>query len=154
MTTPNTPAAQKSETTFRTAYSVRIGIDAAPDAVWARLTNAADFSRWNSTVTRMGGEIAPGKRLEIEVPLAPGRTFKPRVVSMEPAARMVWSDGAAPMFKGERVFALQAENDGTTTFEMTETFAGVLMPLIRRSLPDFRAAFEQYAHDLKNACEA
>jgi len=148
------PAVQKTESTFRTAYTVRARIDATPDAVWARLTNAADFTRWNSTVTRLEGQIAPGQRLELEVPLAPGRTFKPRVKTMEPTARMVWSDGAAPMFKGERVFTLTADADGTTTFQMTETFTGVLLPLIRRSLPDFRAAFEQYAHDLKNACEA
>jgi hypothetical protein len=148
------PTAEKTESTFRTAYSVRARIDAAPDAAWARLTNAADFTRWNSTVSHLEGQIAPGQRLELEVPLAPGRTFKPRVVSMEPAVRMVWSDGAAPMFKGERVFSLSADADGATTFEMTETLTGVLLPLLRRSLPDFRPAFEQYAHDLKNASEA
>lgn len=84
---------------------------------------------------------------------APGRVFKPKVTELEPEKRMVWSDGAAPMFKGIRTFTLAPKGDGTTDFTMVEVFAGVMLPLIKGSLPDFGPPFEQYAADLKRAAE-
>jgi hypothetical protein len=37
---------------------------------------------------------------------------------------------------------------------MTEVFAGLMLPMIKGSLPDFGPIFEQYAADLKKAAEA
>lgn len=37
---------------------------------------------------------------------------------------------------------------------MAETFRGLMLPMIKGSLPDFRAAFDQFADDLEHACEA
>ena len=37
---------------------------------------------------------------------------------------------------------------------MTEAFSGVMLPMIRGSLPDFAPAFEAYAADLKRAAES
>jgi hypothetical protein len=147
-------AATKNESTFRLEYTVAVSIHARPEDIWARLTNAAAFPSWNSTVTSIQGEIVQGQRLAIRVPIAPDRVFKPRVTSLEPGKRMVWSDGMAPMFKGERTFVLTPKADGTTEFAMSETFAGLMLPMIKKSLPDFRPVFEQYAADLKRACEA
>ncbi len=143
-----------TESTFRMTYDVAIGIAAAPEQIWARLTDASAFPQWNRTVTSIEGRIALGERLAIKVPLAPGRTFKPRVTTFEPGHRMVWSDGMAPMFKGARTFTLTPNADGTTTFAMSETFKGVMLPMIKRALPDFREAFTSYAADLKRACES
>ncbi len=130
--------AEKTRDTFRMTCAVRCAIRATPDRVWALLTNAAGLPRWNSTVTRIGGAISLGEKLEIQVPAAPGRTFKPRVTTFEPGARMVWSDGAAPMFKGVRTFTLAPSDDGGTAFSMEEVFSGVMLPLIAGSLPRFR----------------
>jgi hypothetical protein len=132
---------------------VTANIRAPKDRVWALLTDAPGFPRWNSTVKRVGGTIALGERLELEVPTAPGRTFKPKVTELEPAQRMVWSDGMAPMFKGVRTYALDARPDGSTDFTMTEVFSGVMLPMIKGSLPDFGPVFEAYAADLKREAE-
>lgn len=145
-------ATQKTESTFRLAYQVSIDIQAPPAAVWARLTNAKEFPSWNSTVSSIDGDIAAGQKLAIKVPVAPGRTFSPRVVALEPEKRMVWADGMAPMFRGERTFTLTPSASGTT-FSMAEVFAGVMLPMIKGSLPDFRPVFDTYAADLKRACE-
>jgi hypothetical protein len=37
---------------------------------------------------------------------------------------------------------------------MTEVFSGAMLPMIRRSLPDFGPPFEAFARDLKRAAEA
>src|SRR6185369_2565625 len=98
--------AAKTSTTFEMACAIECNIHATPERIWALLTDAEGFPRWNSTVTRVGGKIAPGERLELEVPLSPGRKFKPRVTAFEPSKSMQWSDGFAPMFRGVRTFTL------------------------------------------------
>ena len=99
------------------------------------------------------GPIALGQKLALRVPIAPGRVFRPRVTGFEPETRMVWSDGAAPMFKGIRTFTLAPRGDGSTDLAMVETFSGMMLPMIKGSLPDFGPPFEQYAADLKTAAE-
>jgi hypothetical protein len=135
--------AQKTKTAFRMECAVGINVRAKP----------AQFPKWNSTVTGIEGEIALGQKLALRVAAAPGRVFKPRVTELEPEKRMVWSDGAAPMFKGVRTFTLTPRGDGTTDFEMVEVFSGVMLPMIKGSLPDFGPPFEQYAGDLKREAE-
>jgi uncharacterized protein YndB with AHSA1/START domain len=134
--------------------SIQCAIAAPPKRVWSLLTDAPGFPGWNSTVTRIGGTIALGAKLEIEVPAAPGRVFKPKVSELDANRSMTWSDGMAPMFKGVRTFTLAERADGGTDFTMTETFAGVMLPMIKGSLPDFGPVFEAYAKDLKKASEA
>jgi hypothetical protein len=146
------PLATTKASTFRMECAVRCNIAASPARIWSLLTTAPDIPRWNSTVTSIGGEIAKGNRLSLRVPVS-DRTFTPTVTELEPEARMVWSDGVAPMFKGERTFTLLAREDGTTDFTMIEVFAGVMLPMIKRSLPDFGPVFEAYAADLKREAE-
>jgi len=145
--------AQKTRTAFRQSTAIRCLIHAPASRVWALLTDAGRFPSWNSTVTSLEGEIRPGGRLAIRVPLAPKRTFRPRVTAFEAPRLMVWSEGN-PMFRGVRTFQLAGAADGTTEFEMVEVLSGAMLPMIRGSLPDFGPAFETYAADLKRAAEA
>ena len=66
---------------------------------------------------------------------------------------MTWSDGMAPMFKGVRTFTLVPAPDGCTEFRMKEEFSGLMLPMIKGSLPDFGPVFEAYAEDLRRAAE-
>ncbi|MBK8256705.1 MAG: SRPBCC domain-containing protein [Polyangiaceae bacterium] len=143
----------KEQSAFRLQYSVNVTIAAPRSVVWAKLTNAKQFSTWNSTVTQIEGDIALGNKLAITVPIAPGRVFKPKVVEFTPEEKMVWQDGFFPMFQGTRTFTLTSEGS-TTRFEMVETFRGMMLPMIKGSLPDFGPVFDTYAADLKKACES
>ncbi len=144
--------AEKNATTFRMECRVTINVKAPASKIWALLTKASDFPRWNSTVTSIEGDIALGQKLKIKVPISE-RTFSPKVTELEPEKRMVWSDGAAPMFKGVRTFTLRPAADGSTEFEMAEVFSGLMLPMIKGSLPDFGPPFEAYAADLKREAE-
>lgn len=148
----STPTATTEASTFRLEHAVEIDVQAAPARIWALLTNASDFPRWNSTVTSIDGEIAPGQKLALRVPISE-RTFKLKVTAFEENQRMVWADGAPPMFKGERTYTLTPNDDGSTTFRMVEVFSGLMLPMIKGSLPDFGPVFEQYAADLKREAE-
>jgi hypothetical protein len=135
-------------------YAVTESIRAAPSAIWAKLTDAKNFPAWNSTVESIEGDIALGTKLKIRVPIAPGRVFSPTVVELTTNERMVWRDGFAPMFQGARTYTLTPRGDGVTEFSMVERFRGLMLPLIKGSLPDFRPVFDRYAADLKRACES
>jgi hypothetical protein len=144
--------AVKKGSTFRMECGVAVSIRASSRRIWALLTDSAGFPRWNSTVAGIEGQIALGQKLAVRVPLAPGRVFKPKVVEFEPERRMVWADGQAPMFAGRRIFTLTPAKDAVE-LSMVEVFSGLMLPLIKGSLPDFGPAFEQYAADLKREAE-
>jgi len=145
--------ATKTSTTFRMECAVAINIKAAPTKIWGLLTTSKDFPRWNSTVIKVDGEIALGNKLGLTVKSAPDRVFKPTVTAFDADKTMVWSDGFAPMFKGVRTYTLTPKGDGTTDFSMVEVFSGLMLPMIKGSLPDFVPVFEQYAADLKREAE-
>ena len=146
--------ATKKRETFRMECGVAANIAAKPEKIWALLTDAAAFPKWNSTVTSIDGRIALGEKIRLRVPLAPKRVFKLEVSAFEPGKRMVWQDGAPPMFKGVRTFTLSPQQNGSIDFSMVEVFSGLMLPMIAGSLPDFAPAFEQYAADLKRAAES
>ena len=149
----NKARATKSGGAFRMDCAISASIQAPPEKIWALLTDAASFPRWNSTVTSIEGEIAEGKTLKIKVPSAGDRVFKPKVSGVEAGRAMTWSDGMAPMFRGVRTFTLTPKGDGSTEFAMREEFSGLMLPMIKGSLPDFVPIFEAYAEDLKRAAE-
>lgn len=148
-----TDKALKTHSTFRMACAIETTIQAKPEAVWALLTNAHGFAQWNSTVSSLEGTIAEGQALQIRVP-GQKRVFKVKVSQVAPNHSMVWSDGMAPMFRGVRTFTLTPQSNGATHFAMREEFAGLMVPMIKPSLPDFAPVFEAYAADLKRAAES
>ena len=145
--------ATKTATTFRQTCAIRCEIHAPAERIWALLTDARRVPEWSSTVTSLDGEIALGRKLALVVPLAPKRTFRPKVTKLVANQAMEWSEGFAPMFRGVRTFTLTVRPDGVTEFAMVEVFWGLMLPMIERSLPDFAPAFEAYAADLKRAAE-
>ena len=138
--------------TFSMACGVIVNIRATPETVWRLLTDAEDFSRWNSTVTSVEGQIREGEQLRLRVP-GTDRTFTPKVSGVVSGERMTWTGGFAPLFKGVRTFQLRSLGDGSTDFEMEERFSGLMLPLVGGSLPDFGPIFERYASDLKQEAE-
>lgn len=144
--------ATSSATTFRMETEVAININASADKIMSLLTNASDFAKWNSTVISVDGQIKQGEKIKLVSKLDPKRTFNLKVSEITPT-KMIWQDGFAPMFSGVRTFSLTPKSDGTTDFSMVEVFKGIMLPMIKGSLPDFKPNFEQYALDLKTAAE-
>jgi hypothetical protein len=138
--------------TFRIEHGISAQIRASAERIWSLLTNASDFPRWNSTVSSIDGQITAGSKIKVRVPSSP-RTFALTVSEFEPVKRMVWQSGTAPMFKGVRSFLLVPLSDGSTDFSMVEVMSGLMLPLIKGSLPDFSAVFERYALDLQTEAE-
>ena len=146
------PKITKTDGAFSMACGVAVNIRAKAERIWGILTDAKDFPRWNSTVTKIEGQIREGEKIRVHVP-GTDRTFTASVSGVASNERMTWAGGFAPMFKGVRTFELRPREDGSTDFTMEERFSGLMLPLIKGSLPDFGPIFERYASDLKSEAE-
>ena len=148
----NDPAVIQTHRAFSLTCAVEANIRANATVIWRILTDADGFSRWNSTVSRIEGQIREGERLRVRVP-GTDRTFTPVVSDVVPNERMTWTGGFAPIFKGVRTFTLRPRDDGSTDFVMEERFSGLMLPLVKGSLPDFGPIFSSYANDLRREAE-
>ena len=150
--TASVASVTQSRGVFSMACGVTLNIRAPAASIWSLLIDAKGFPRWNSTVTKVEGQIREGERLRVHVP-GTDRTFTPRVTGVVPEERMIWTGGFSPVFKGVRTFELRPCDDGSTEFVMEERFSGVMLPFVKGAMPDFGPVFERYANDLKQAAE-
>lgn len=134
--------------TFSRETSVNIEIKAEPAIIWALITNATDYARWNSTVISLEGTIAKDEKLNLKSTLDPKRTFKLKVKEFEPEKRLVWGDS-----QGNRVYTLTINENNSVIFSMNEKIGGVLFPMYAKYIPPFDESFEQFAADLKKEAE-
>ena len=73
-----------SKTMFSRETTVSVNIEADPSIVWALLTHASDFPRWNSTVVSINGEIKDNGAIELKSTLDEKRVFKLKVKEFFP----------------------------------------------------------------------
>ena len=146
---PNQGKAITVRKTFSRETSISTTIQADPGIVWALLTNASDYPRWNSTVVSIKGEIRQGGNIELKSKLDEKRTFKLMVKEFEPEKRLVWGDA-----QGNRTYSLTKGDAGRVRFEMTEKIGGPLFPLFAGYIPPFDESFERFAADLKKEAES
>lgn len=136
------------------AWNATTTIAAAPDRIWAILTDAARYPEWDPYAERIEGQIAPGAKLVIYTKVAPGRAFPVTVKEFVSGQRMMWTSGMPfGLFKGERSFTLTHQADGQVAFTLREEFSGALLGLIAPSLPDMTEPFQQFVKGLKARAE-
>ncbi len=136
--------------TFQAATS----IEASAERVWALLTDVARWPAWNTTVDKVDGQVVLGGILTVHAKLSPGRAFPVKVAELDAPRRMVWRGGMPfGLFVGTRTFTLAPESGGRVRFETREEFAGLLAPLIAKSIPDLQPAFDEFVRCLKTAAE-
>jgi len=140
--------ARTTTKTFSRETSVGTLVAAEPAIVWALLTHASDFPRWNSTVTALNGEIKEGATIELKSTLDEKRTFKLKIKEFVPQKRLVWGDS-----QGSRVYTVEKSARGSL-FTMSEKIGGPFFPLFAGYIPSFDESFERFAADLKKEAES
>lgn len=136
-------------------FKAETTIAAAADTIWAHLVDVGSWPAWDPTCERVEGQVALGTKLKVYSTLAPGRAFKVTVTELDEPTRMVWTGGMPlGLFTGVRIFALARTPDGDIHFLLHETFDGIVLPLIAKSLPDMTQAFEGFCAGLKERAEA
>lgn len=120
-------------------------ISAAPERVWAVLTDFARYPEWNPLIVEASGVLAVGEVLTLR--MTPGgkpQTFTPEVVAVRENTELRWLGALrwSWLFSAEHRFALSAVGDGTRLVQ-SEVFRGALVPLLRTTIDqaerDFRA---------------
>lgn len=131
-----------------TAFSIKKQLPVTPTQAWAVLTNAVKLASGPLGITRLEGEVRLGSKLKLWTEATGSRAFVLEVTKLEAGREMVW-EGGMPLglFKGVRRFALTPSGEGTT-FEMSETFSGLMAGLITKSIPDLNPSFEKFANGL------
>jgi len=113
-----------------------IEIAASPEKIWAILTDFPAMPTWNPFIRAIRGRPVEGERLEVL--LAPAgqspMRFRPVLLVVVPARELRWRGrlGVPGLFDGEHVLRLDAISPDHTRFSHSETFSGLLVPLIMR----------------------
>jgi len=135
-------------------FEAAAAIEASAERVWALLIDVARWPEWNTTVEKVVGQVAQGARVTVHTKLSPNRAFPVQVAELDAPRRMVWRGGMPlGLFVGTRTFTIASQSHGRVAFEMREEFTGLLAPLITKSIPDLKPAFDEFARCLKVAAE-
>ena len=132
-----------------------ISIDAKPQKVWQVLTDFEQYPNWNPFIRSIKGEKKEGKKLTISINPPDGKamTFKPIVLKYKPDKEFRWKGklGIRGIFDGEHYFLLEEAN-GQTKFIHGEEFAGILVPLMQKTLEKTEKGFILMNEALKKEC--
>jgi hypothetical protein len=126
-----------------------ITINASREKIWKVLTDFENYREWNSFIKSVTGEVKVGNQIEIKLQ---GMTFKPVVLTFNKNIELKWLGHLwfKGLFDGEHKFKLTDNGNGTTNFEQSENFSGILVKLFAKSLDkDTKNGFEQMNKELK-----
>ncbi|OBX18415.1 hypothetical protein LX77_03909 [Gelidibacter algens] len=130
-----------------------ITINASKERVWKILTDFENYPEWNSFIKSVSGDVKVGNQIVIKLQ---GMTFKPVVLTLNENTELKWLGHLwfKGLFDGEHKFKLIDNGNGTTNFEQSENFSGILVNLFAKSLDkDTKNGFEQMNRELKLRAE-
>lgn len=136
-------------------YLTTTFIEAPPEKVWAILTDGTAYVDWNPEIVAVDGPMTLGAPITAHVRLGDGavRRVRQRVQAFESPRRMVWVGGIPfGLFMGRRVFTVTPVGAGTE-FRMHLQMAGLLSPLILKSVGDRQPEIDRFARGLKERVE-
>ena len=133
-------------------------IAADPRTVWNILIDFEKYREWNPFIRSIEGRPAIGARLSVFLQPAgtKGMRFKPKILELSEEDRIRWLGRLwfPGLFDGEHSFTITKNSDGTVRFMQEETFRGVFVPLLRKSLEnDTKRGFEEMNRALKARSE-
>jgi hypothetical protein len=118
--------------------STQIVINATPEKVWNILTDFERYPAWNPFIKSIKGPAIIGQSItaRIEPPEALGMTFTPNVLVFNSNQEVRWRGKfiISGLFDGEHIFQLTDNGNGTTTFQQSELFSGILVPLFKKMI--------------------
>ncbi|OBQ56713.1 SRPBCC domain-containing protein [Tamlana sp. s12] len=130
-----------------------ITINATKEKIWSILTDFENYPKWNSFIRSVSGDVKVGNQIVIKLQ---GMTFKPTVLVLNENSELKWLGHLwfKGLFDGEHKFILTDNGNGTTNFEQSEQFSGILVKLFSKSLDkDTKSGFEKMNMELKELAE-
>lgn len=137
-------------------FLTRTTIRAAPEAVWAVLTDPVGYAAWNPEVVGLDGRLGPGERVRARVKVGSGavRTVPLTVTVYDPPIHMEWTGGLPlGLFTGRRYLTVTPRAAGAE-FRMLVRMSGPLAGLMVRAVGDRQAEIDAFSAALKARVEA
>jgi len=136
----------------------QIIINATPDKVWAILTDFENYLNWNPFIKSIIGEPRVGNQITVTIapPENKDMTFKPTVLAFDHNKEFRWIGKLVfkGLFDGEHKFQLVDNGNGTTTFNHSEAFKGILVGLFKKQLENkTKKGFDLMNQNLKKRAE-
>ena len=114
--------------------STDIEIEASAKRVWQVLTDFPAFPDWNPFMPNAEGELKAGATIKVRFkpPKGMAMTIKTKLLAVEPERELRWIGHllVPGLFNGEHVFAITPLDGGGVRFQQSETFRGILVPLL------------------------
>jgi hypothetical protein len=116
----------------------QIDIDASPTQVWKVLSDFAAYQEWNPFIVHADGTAVAGCPLTMRLQPTEGRavTVHPTVLHAQEGRRLRWRGhlGIRGLMDADHVFTIEHRADGGARLRQAETFSGVLVAFLARSL--------------------
>lgn len=133
---------------FEMAKEVRavVTVEAAPEEVWAVLTDFGGYAAWNPFMVEGAGNARVGSRLQLVMLNGTSRMrFRPTVTVVEPGRTLEWLGRLVlpGIFDGRHRFELTSTPKGTRVVQ-SERFSGVLVALMGRLERNTTENFERF----------
>ena len=128
-------------------------INARSATVWDIITDARNYTVWESGITHVRGELRNGGTIRIRTYAGGDRTFRLRVQQM-PGEVMTWTRGVPlGLLSGVRTFTLKPLG-GMTHLRVKEEFTGPLCGLLLwEFVSDTQQAFIDYVNAVRKRAE-
>ena len=142
---------------FTRSVTTTVDIDRPPRDVWAVLTGFAAYPQWNPQIREADGVLEPGRRVRFRLHPPRGRpvTIRPRVTVVEPCRELRLLGRLPAVFSGEHWFALEPlDGRRRTRLAQGETYQGLVVPFIRRTIAAAPEGFRAHNAALKRRVEA
>ncbi|MEY9776496.1 hypothetical protein ABH915_002104 [Arthrobacter sp. MW3 TE3886] len=124
-------------------------INARCSTVWDVITDAQNYTVWESGITRIRGELRSGGTIRIRTLTGGNRSFRLRVRQM-PGEEMTWTRG---LLTGVRTFTLEPLG-GMTRLRVNEEFTGPLCGiLLWEFVSDTQQTFNDYIDAVRKRAE-
>ncbi len=135
-----------------------IEIEASAERVWQVLTDFAAYPEWNPFIRRVNGRPEVEERLVVRMRPSGtrGMTFRPTVMRVEPNRQLRWLGHllVPGLFDGEHIFEIEELDRDRVLFIQRESFKGLLVPLLARSLDrNTQRGFEEMNRALRERAE-
>jgi len=136
-------------TTIRT----EILINATPERVWQVLTDFPSHPQWDPFFASIEGPGTPGESLTVK--FRQGMKMHPRVTMARRGEVFEWLGKLlfGGLFDGRHRFELQREG-AQTRLVHSESFYGLLVPLLKKLLVDTECGFVAFNEAIKQRVEA
>ena len=136
-----------------------IEIDAPAETVWAVLADIGAYPSWNPFMRRLEGDWRVGSRLTVDLKPAGASkptTFRPTVEVADEGSKLQWIGhlGVPGLFDGRHELIVEPVDATHSRFVQRESFKGILVPLLGRTLAAAREGFEAMNAKLKELAEA